>query len=146
MEKKLVILSDWKNKSEFQKMKSDVEEQISRVDTFFYLFCVDNPKMIEELPQIPSVYYLSKKDFSIFGGIKTPALRGLLINEKSAVLIVATETTSPLLKKTIKKSKLLSIGMMKDALPRFDISFKDVDLKDGKFFKQINNYLTKIQL
>ncbi|HLV42347.1 MAG TPA: hypothetical protein VKY37_08715 [Brumimicrobium sp.] len=146
MGKKLVILSEWKDKTAFQQLKNDVENQISGVDTFFYLFTVENPKIIEELPQIPSVYYLSKKDFTLFGLIKTPSLRGLLINEKSGVLIVTMVNTSVLLKRVMKTSKLMSIGMMSESLPKFDISFKDTELKNGKFFKQINNYLTKIQL
>ena len=146
MGKKLIILSDWKSKSDYQQLQSEVEGNISGVDTFFYLFSIDKPKIIEELPQIPSVYYFSKKDFSLFGGIKTPTLRGLLINEKDGILIVAKEKTSSLLKKILKNSKLMSIGMVKETLPKFDLSFKDTQLKQGEFFKQINNYITKIQL
>ena len=146
MDKKLIILADWKSKSDFKQLKSDVEDHISGVDTFFYLFCIKDHKLIEELPQVPSVSYISKIDYSFFGKLKTPMLRGLLINEKSGVLIAATENASPLLIKTLKSSKLMSIGIEKEALPKYDISFKDVDLKNGDFFKQINNYLSKIQL
>lgn len=146
MEKKLIVLADWKGKSEFQQLKTDVEDCIQNGNTFFYLFCIDDHKLIEGLPHIPSVSYLSKKEFSIFGKLKTPMLRALLINEGSGVLIVAAEKPSKLLLKTLKNSKLMSIGMEKETLPKFDISFKNSELKDGKFFKQINNYLTKIQL
>src|SRR5690554_1328213 len=91
MGKKLVILSSWKGKDDFQHLKSMLEKNITGNNTVFYLICVDQPKLIEELPQMPSVNYLSKKDFSLFGKIKTPELRGLLINEKNGVLIVAME-------------------------------------------------------
>ncbi|HZH86566.1 MAG TPA: hypothetical protein VFD77_04565 [Brumimicrobium sp.] len=146
MEKKLIVLADWKGESEFQQFKTDVEACIQNGNTFFYLFCIDNHKLIEGLPHIPNVSYLSKKEFSMFGKLKTPMLRALLINENSGVLIVAAEKPSKLLLKTLKNSKLMSIGMEKETLPKFDISFKNSELKDGKFFKQINNYLTKIQL
>jgi hypothetical protein len=146
MVKKLIILSEWRGKPESQQLKTDVENNISGVASFFYLFIVQNPKLIEDLPQLPSVSYLSKKDFSIFGKIKTPMLRGLLINEKSGVLVVATDKVSALLKKTLKNSKLISIGIEMETLPKFDLSFKDTEFKEGKIFKQINNYLSKIQL
>lgn len=146
MGKKLVILSSWKGKDDFQHLKSTLEKNITGNNTVFYLICVDQPKLIEELPQMPSVNYLSKKDFSLFGKIKTLELRGLLINEKNGVLIVAMEESNSLLNKVIKHSKLMSIGMDKESLPRFDITFKGAELNSGVFFKQINNYLTKIQL
>src|SRR5690554_6535540 len=121
MGKKLVILSSWKERDDFQHLKSMLEKNITGNNTVCYLICVDQPMLIEELPQMLSVNYLSKEDFSLFGKIKTPELRVLLINEKNGVLIVAMEESNSLLNKVIKHSKLMSIGMDKESLPRFDI-------------------------
>lgn len=146
MKKKIIIISNWKSKDDFQQLKANAEQNISDVASFYYLICIDNPKKIEDLPQLPSIYYLSKRDFTILGKIKTPMLRGLLLNESKGVLITAMEEETPLLNKILKQSKLMSIGMEKETLPSFDLSFKDSQLLGGKLFKQINNYLTKIQL
>src|SRR5690554_7688921 len=78
MEKKLIILSEWKGKTEFQKLKSNVENHIDEVSSFHYLLCLKNAKMIEEVPKIPSVDYYTKKDFSLFGKVKNPTLKDLL--------------------------------------------------------------------
>jgi|SRR5690554_309372 len=146
MEKKLIILSEWKGKTEFQKLKSNVENHIDEVSSFHYLLCLKNAKMIEEVPKIPSVDYYTKKDFSLFGKVKNPTLKDLLTEEGNSILVVAVETPFSLLNKTIKNSKLMSIGIEMEILPKFDLSFKDSKLEQGNFFKQINNYLTKIQL
>ena len=113
MKKKIIIISNWKSKDEFQQLKSNVENNISGVESFYYLACIDDPKKIETLPLISSVYYLSKRDFSIFGKIKTPLLRGLLMKESAGLLIAAIETETVLLKKVLKHSKLMSVGIEK---------------------------------
>ncbi len=145
MKKEIIIISEWKNENEFQQLKSSVEGNISNVTSFYYLLTVDNPKSIEELPQKENVYYLSKRDFNLFGKIKTPKVGKFLMDSKS-VLIIAMEKENSLLKKVLKHSKLMSIGMEKKTLPNFDLSFTDSQLSGGKLFKQTNNYLTKIQL
>lgn len=145
MKKKIIIISEWKSENEFQQLKASVEGNITDVASFYYLLTVDNPKSIEELPQKENVYYLSKKDFNLFGKIKTPKVGEFLTDSKS-VLIIAMEKENSLLKKVLKHSKLMSIGIEKETLPKFDLSFTDSQIAGGKLFKQINNYLTKIQL
>lgn len=146
MKKKIIVISNWKNKDDFHQLKANVENNLENIESFYYLLITENPKKIEDLPQIPNLYYLSKKDFSIFGKLKTPMLRGLLMNQKEGILIAAMENESVLLKKVMKFSNLMSIGIEKETLPNFDLSFRDSQLIGGKLFKQISNYLTKIQL
>ncbi|WP_159038426.1 hypothetical protein [Brumimicrobium mesophilum] len=146
MKKKIIIISNWKNKDDFHKLKGNVENNLENIESFFYLMITDNSKKIEDLPQIQNSYYLSKRDFNLLGKLKTPMLRGLLMNQKEGVLIVALENESALLKQVIKHSNLMSIGIEKETLPNFDLSFTDSGLTGGKLFTQINNYLTKIRL
>lgn len=146
MKKKIIVISEWKNVVDFQQLKANVENNISNVESFTYLFFVQNSKVISELPKVSSVSYISKRDFTLFGKIKTPGLIEVLNKENEGVLIVAMDSPNGLLKKVLKHSKLMSIGMERESLPNFDLSFSDSQLEGGKFFKQINNYLTKIQL
>ena len=146
MKKKIIIISNWNSKEDFQKLKANVENEIKNIDSYYYLLCLDNPKEIEKLPQIQGVYYLSKKDFTFLGKIKTPMLKALLINQKEGILVVALERQSSFLTRILKHSNLMSIGMEKETLPNFDLSFTNSKLSGGILFKQINNYLTKIKL
>ncbi|PWH87175.1 DUF6913 domain-containing protein [Brumimicrobium oceani] len=145
MKKRIIIISEWKSEKEFQQLKNNVERNISSAESFYYLLTVNQPKSIAELPQIEQVYYLSKKDFNLFGKIKTPKLTEVLSTSKG-VLIVAMEKDNSLLKSVLKHSKLISVGMEQETLSKFDLSFSDSSLSEGKLFKQINNYLIKIQL
>jgi hypothetical protein len=144
--KKVVILSEWTSEGDFQQLKSSAEKNISDVETFHYLCSTKKSLKSEDLPKISNLYYLSKKDFTLFGKIKTPFLRELLINNSKGVLIVAMEKRSQLLGKVLRHSKLRSIGMEKDNLPDFELSFTNAQLVDGKLFKQIDKYLNKIKL
>lgn len=146
MKRKIVVISNWKSKTHFQQLKKSVESHITDVTSFFYLCCVEKPKAIENLPHIPNVYYLSKKDFSLLGKVKTDNLRAVLLKEGTGFLIVAMEEQTSLLTKTLKQSKLRSVGVEKESLPDFDLSFKNTESIDDNFFKKINNYITKIQL
>lgn len=146
MGKNLIILSDWKSKSEYQKLKAEIEESITSVTSFSYYFCIRKAKEVEELPHIPQVHYISKKDFSFFGKLKSIQLKKILQNKESGILIGASELNSSLYKKVIKNAQLISIGIEKDNFPNFSISFMNTDVKEGNFYSQINNYLTKIQL
>lgn len=142
MRKKIIILSDWESKENFKKLKSEAETLIQFEATFSYLFCVKNHKLIEELPQLANVIYISKKDFSFFGKLQTPVLKDLLIhNPKESFLVIASESPSKLLLKTLKFNQLMSIGIAMKSLPQFDVSFKNTTLNQGKFFQQMNNYL-----
>lgn len=145
MEKELLVLSEWKDKSSFHQLKKDIEENILHKGQVDYLFCIRKAKEVEELPKVPHVFYLSKKDFNLFGKLKNTQKRELLHNN-SKVLIAALDKNSNLIKKTIKNANLLSIGIHNENLPTFDMAFRNTQLENGKFFKQINNYLKKIQL
>ena len=146
MGKKVIILTDWKSKADYQKLKSEVEQIISHADSFTYLFCIRNAKEVEELPHIPQVHYISKKDFSIFGKLKSIELKKILQNRESGILIGASQITSPLYKKVLKITQLISIGKDNEDLSHFNISFKVTNTKEDNFYKKVNNYLTKIQL
>lgn len=146
MGKELIILTDWTDKSDYQKLKTEIEKVISSADSFTYLFCIQKAKEVEELPHIPKVHYISKRDFSFFGKLKTIELKKILQKKDSGILIGTSKLDSKLYKRVLKKSKLISIGTEKESLPYFNISFKDTNLKGDDFYKKINNYLTKIQL
>jgi hypothetical protein len=68
------------------------------------------------------------------------------MKESAGLLIAAIETETVLLKKVLKHSKLMSVGIEKENLPNFELAFKNSQLLGGKLFKQMNTYLTKIQL
>lgn len=146
MGKKLIILTDWESKSDYQNLKAEIEKDISCAESFTYLFCIKKAKEVEDLPHIPKVHYISKKDFSLFGKLKTIHLKKLLQKRESGILIGASEINSLLYRRIIKNTKLISIGIEKEKPPYFKISFKNTDLKSGGFFIKINNYLTKIEL
>lgn len=143
---KLIIISSWRSKEHLQQLKKRVESNLQNVNSYFYLFYVDSPKKIESLPQIPEVYYLSKKDLNMLGKIKTPKLRGLLLQDNKGILLVAMNETNKVINKLLKQTQLTSIGAENKDLPLFDFSFRDVNANDEQFYKQINNYINKIQL
>ncbi len=146
MGKRIIILTDWQSKADYQKLKSEIEQEIAHADSFTYLFCIRNAKEVEELPHIPQIHYISKKDFSIFGKLKPLELKKLLQKRDSGILICTSELCSSVYRKVLKSAQLISIGIEKERLPHFNISFKDTDIKGKNFYKKINNYLTKIQL
>lgn len=146
MGKNLIVLSDWTSKSDYQRLKTEVEENIPTGASFSYLFCIQKAKDVEELPHIPKVYYVSKKDFSLFGKLKNLQLQKILQNRDSGILIGTSELNTSLYKRVMKNTQLISIGIESKNPPDFSISFKNADLKNGDFYKKINNYLTKIQL
>lgn len=145
MEKELLIVAEWKDKQAFHLLEKQVEENISHSGTTHYLFCLSSKKEIENIPKVPQVSFVTKQDFSLFGKFKSTKKQQLLA-DKRKVLIVAFDESTSLLKKVIKNTQILTVGIESEKLPTFDVAFKNTELKNGKFFQQLNNYLNKIKI
>lgn len=143
MKKLIVILSKWKGKNAFQLLKSQVESNLLGDYEFAYILLINKADNKEELPYIPNVRFIGKKDFSFFGKLKNSAIIDLLKNN-IGFLICADDSGDKMNNKVLKYSKLKSIGIAAPQLPDFDIAFKNASLDEGGLFKQINNYLAKI--
>ncbi|RFC53214.1 DUF6913 domain-containing protein [Brumimicrobium aurantiacum] len=143
--KNIVVVSIWDGEAAFKKLINDLQRNIELEVQYSYIILHPNQKKKEALPQLKNAFFVSKHDFSIFGKLKNEKVRQIL-NLSHGVLIAAIEKENKLLFKLLKLSKLTSIGMEQEELPNFDLSFRKSQLKDGKLFKEINNYLTKIQL
>jgi len=146
MKKELVIVAKWEGEHDFQHLKSLIEKNISDIASFSYILWVKKVEKKVDLPEIKDVYYLTKKDFNLFRKLKNDKVRKCLEKTPNKALLIAVEKEFPALKRILKNSNLLTIGMANEDLPDFDISIQDTELKEGKFFKQLDYYLTKIQL
>lgn len=146
MKKSLLIVAPWKDENSFRKLQKEVESALEIEGVFTYLFWVRKSQNKPELLfQENGVYCLSNKSYSLFGRLRDDKLKDLLKKDGSTALLVAFEEPMPFLKRLLKNTNLPTIGMSKENLPNFDISISETELKDGKFFKQLNNYLSKIK-
>lgn len=146
MKKKLIVLTEWLDEKQFYQLKLEVEKNISNVNEFAYLVWVNKHKTIEVLPEINGVNYLTAKDFSLFGKLKNKAVESQLKTNPSTAIIIALEQEKKFIKRVLKNTKLTTIGIHNISSFEFDLSFTETTLKEGDFFRKIDNYLTKIQL
>lgn len=146
MKKKLIVLTEWLDEKQFYQLKLEVEKNISNVNEFAYLVWVNKHKIIEVLPEINGVNYLTAKDFSLFGRLKNKAVESQLKTNPSTAIIIALEQEKKFIKRVLKNTKLPTIGIHNISSFEFDLSFTETTLKEGDFFRKIDNYLTKIQL
>lgn len=146
MKKKLIVLTEWLDEKQFYQLKLEVEKNISNVNEFVYLVWVNKHKIIEVLPEINGVNYLTAKDFSLFGKLKNKAVESQLKTNPSTAIIIALEQEKKFIKRVLKNTKLTTIGIHNISSFEFDLSFTETTLKEGDFFRKIDNYLTKIQL
>lgn len=146
MKKKLIVLTEWLDEKQFYQLKLEVEKNISNVNEFAYLVWVNKHKIIEVLPEINGVNYLTAKDFSLFGKLKNKAVESQLKTNPSTAIIIALEQEKKFIKRVLNNTKLPTIGMHNISSFEFDLSFTETTLKEGDFFRKIDNYLTKIQL
>lgn len=147
MVNEVVIYDVWKSLEDFEKLQSLAEKNLSQVKTFSYLLFVKHKKQAENLPRIEGVYYLNKKDFSIFNKVKSQVVKDLLKNNNSKVLIVGSVKSDSIFKKVMKNTNLVTVGMENGILPNraFTIMHEN-GMIDKSYFEKINKYLIKFKL
>ncbi|PKR80094.1 hypothetical protein CW751_11350 [Brumimicrobium salinarum] len=144
MEKGIVIVSEWIDKKTMRDIESIVERKVlgfSRIDYVFYTH--DKKHSFEDCPQ--KNIYLTSKDFSLFGKLRNTMLKQILQEKDVNYLIINVEGSGSILKKIIKNSRLISVGINLS-----DLSFNNlaIAIEAGtteEFFEKTNNYLHKIK-
>jgi hypothetical protein len=141
----IIILSEWKDKSSFEALRSLAKKHFSNFKRLKFVYVIPSKKIPEDLPRVADVYYLNTKDFGWQGKLKSTEANSLFKKDKNSILLCSDVSTNKYVKKIIlQANNALKIGFESESLPNFDLAFRMSQPKTEHLFEQTEKYLNKL--